>query len=215
MGGPVMCVQKTPTLSFVNAYFFQTLQGYMHYKYRRIKRILFEDLPDTIVELGPGVGSNLRYFNPGTTLLAVEPNEGMHSLLKKNSERYSIHTKLMNLSAEKLPFPDSSVDAVVCSLVLCTVEKPDQVLKEIKRVLRVGGRLIFLEHVAAKQGSWIERIQRIVFRPWLWFFEGCHLNRDTDQTLRNADFSSLKIERLTLPTIFLPIRPHIYGTAIK
>ncbi|RHX86965.1 class I SAM-dependent methyltransferase [Leptospira stimsonii] len=210
-----MCVQKTPTLSFVNAYFFQTLQGYLHYKYRKIKRILFEDLPDTVVELGPGVGSNLRYFKPGTKLLAVEPNEGMHSLLKKNSEKYSIKMELMNLSAEKLPFPDSSVDAVVCSLVLCTVEKPDQVLKEIKRVLKKGGKFVFLEHVAAEHGSWIEWIQKIVFRPWLWFFEGCRLNRDTQGTLENANFSSLKLEKRSLPTIFLPIRPHVYGIAIK
>ncbi|AOP33208.1 hypothetical protein A0128_04675 [Leptospira tipperaryensis] len=187
----------------------------MHFKYRRIKRILFEDLPDTVVELGPGVGSNLRYFKPGTTLLAVEPNEGMHPLLKKNSEKYSIKTELMNLSAEKLPFSDSSVDAVVCSLVLCTVEKPDQVLKEIKRVLKKGGKFVFLEHVAAEHGSWIQWIQKTVFRPWLWFFEGCHLNRDTYHTLQSANFSSLKIEKHSLSTIFLPIRPHVYGIAIK
>ncbi|MBM9499066.1 class I SAM-dependent methyltransferase [Leptospira sp. 201903071] len=210
-----MCVRKISTLSIVNAYFFQTLQGYMHYKYRKIKRILFEDLPDTVVELGPGVGSNLRYFKPGTTLLAIEPNEGMHSLLKTNSEKYSIKTEMMNLSAEKLPFSDSSVDAVVCSLVLCTVDKPDQVLKEIKRVLKTGGKFVFLEHVAAEPGSWIEWIQRIVFRPWLWFFEGCHLNRDTDRLLQSANFSNLKIEKNSIPTIFLPIRPHVYGIAIK
>ncbi|MBM9579011.1 class I SAM-dependent methyltransferase [Leptospira sp. 201903070] len=210
-----MCVQNASTLSLVNAYFFQILQGYMHYQYRMIKKNLFEDLPDTIVELGPGVGSNLRYFKPGTTLLAVEPNEGMHSLLKKNSEKYSIKTELMNLSAEKLPFPDSSVDAVVCSLVLCSVVEPDQVLKEIRRVLKPGGRFVFLEHVAAEHGSWIYWIQRIVFRPWLWFFEGCHLTRDTHQTLRSANFSNLKIEERSLPTVFLPIRPHVYGIAIK
>ncbi|PJZ55681.1 class I SAM-dependent methyltransferase [Leptospira barantonii] len=210
-----MCVQKTPTLSLVNAYFFQTMQGYLHYKYRSIKRKLFENLPDKIVELGPGVGSNLRYFKPGTTLLAVEPNAGMHSLLKKNSEKYSVKIELVNLSAEKLPFADSSVDAVVCSLVLCTVEKPDQVLKEIKRVLKAGGKFVFLEHVAAEHGSWIEWIQKIVFKPWLWFFEGCRLNRDTYQTLQNAEFSNLKIERSSLSTIFLPIRPHIYGIATK
>lgn len=210
-----MCVQKTSALSLVNAYFFQSLQGYIHYKYRKIKRNLFENMPEKIVELGPGVGSNLRYFKPGTTLLAVEPNKTVHSLLKKNSEKYSVHVELMNLSAEKLPFADSSVDAVVCSLVLCTVEKPEQVLKEIQRVLKKGGRFVFLEHVAAEQGSWIEWIQKIVYKPWRWFFEGCHLNRDTYQTLQNANFSSLQIEKRSLPMIFLPIRPHVYGFAIK
>ncbi|TGL82079.1 class I SAM-dependent methyltransferase [Leptospira yasudae] len=210
-----MCVQKTPTLSIVNARIFQILQNYIHYKYRKIKRDLFEELPDTLVELGPGVGSNLRYFRPGTTLLAIEPNVGMHSLLKKNAETYSVKLELMNLSAEKLPFSDSSVDAVVCSWVLCTVEKPDQVLKEVKRVLKPGGKFVFLEHVAAERGSFLEWIQKIVLKHWKWLFEGCHLNRDTSQTLHNAGFSSLTIETISIPTFFLPIRPHIYGTAIK
>lgn len=210
-----MCVQKTPTLSVINAYFFQTLQGYIHYKYRKIKKNLFGNLPERIVELGPGVGTNLRYFKPGTTVLAVEPNQGMHSLLKKNSQKHSVNVELMDLHAEKLPFADSSVDAVVCSWVLCTVDHPDQVLEEVKRVLKVGGKFVFVEHVAAEHGSVIAWIQNSVLKPWKWFFEGCQLNRDTYQSLIKANFSSLIIERRSMPTIFLPIRPHVYGTAIK
>ncbi|TGM34003.1 class I SAM-dependent methyltransferase [Leptospira biflexa] len=210
-----MCSQKIQTLSLVNAYFFQFLQSYMHFKYRKIKNEIFGDLPKFIVELGPGVGSNLRYYKPYTTLLAIEPNQGMHRLLRKNSMRYKINLEILNLYADQLPFSDSSINTIVCSLVLCTVDNPVHVLNEVMRVLKPGGQFIFLEHVEAKKGSILERIQKIIHKPWFWFFEGCNLNRNTFQSIHSAGFSKVKMEKLSLNTIFFPIRPHIYGIAVK
>lgn len=187
----------------------------MHYKYRNIKYNIYANLPNTIVELGPGVGSNMRYYKQNTTLLAIEPNLGMHHLLQKSAQKYKVNLEILNLYADKLPFANSTIDTIVCSLVLCTVEDPILVLNEIKRVLKPGGKFIFLEHVEANKGTLLKWIQDKLHYPWHWFFEGCNLNRDTYNTLIDAGFSNLKIEKLSLKTIFFPIRPHIYGIASK
>lgn len=204
-----------PVRARVNAVFFDLMDWYMHWKYADLKSRLFSDLPAVVVELGAGTGANCRYLRRGTRLIAVEPNRHMHPALSTRARRFDIGLEIHPHSAEALDLEDRSVDAVVASLVLCTVGDPEAVLREVLRVLRPGGRFIAVEHVAAPPRSLIGRIQRWVFRPWRWFFEGCHTHRDTGALLARAGFSDVDIRPFTWNSIFLPVRPQLAAVCRK
>lgn len=176
-----------------NAWFFQALDGYMHWKYREIKLRLFQQLPGTVVELGPGSGANLRYLPRGIRLIAVEPNVHMHVALRRRAAERGIELDLRGLRGEELDIPTGSVDFVFSSLVLCSVDRPEQVIAEVRRILRPGGRFVCVEHVMAPEGSAIHAIQRLIRRPWKWLFEGCELCRDTGVTLRSSGFARVDV----------------------
>jgi SAM-dependent methyltransferase/RimJ/RimL family protein N-acetyltransferase len=133
-----------------NAAFFTVTGGYLDWLMRSRKQRVFADLPDEIVELGSGVGANFRYLRPGTRVIAVEPNPAMHARLRARAARHEIELELRDVLGEQLDLPDASTDMVMSSLVLCTVSDPAQVLAEVRRVLRPGGRYAFVEHVGAK-----------------------------------------------------------------
>jgi ubiquinone/menaquinone biosynthesis C-methylase UbiE len=200
---------SNPVRGRINAVFFDLMDGYMHWKYGELKRQLFSELPPVIVELGAGAGANFRYLPSGARVIAVEPNPYMHPRLVRSARRWGIDLEIRGLSAEGLDLPDDCVDAVLCSLVLCTVEDPDLALREVRRILRPGGRFICIEHVAAPSTSAVGRLQRWVFRPWRWFFEGCHTHRDTASALRRAGFSTTDIRPFTWRSAFVPVRPQI------
>jgi Methylase involved in ubiquinone/menaquinone biosynthesis len=206
---------NNPVRGRLNAHFFDLLERYMHGKYAAIKEELLSDLPDAIVELGPGAGANLRYLGKGTRLIAVEPNVQFHPVLRKRAEEHGISLDLHGLAGESLDLPSSSSDFVFASLVLCSVRDPQRVLSEVIRILKPGGRFACVEHVAAPHGSTLRAIQHTVERPWKWVFEGCELCRDTKQLLEIAGFSSVRVTSLTLPTIFVPIRPQIAALCVK
>src|ERR1700733_7724917 len=108
----------------LNAAVLRTSNAYGHLLLGRRKRRLFADLPPTVVEIGPGTGANLRHYRPGTRLIAIEPNRHMHSPLRKAAQRYGIELELREEGAAAVGLPDASVDAVVSTLVLCTVPDP-------------------------------------------------------------------------------------------
>lgn len=198
-----------------NAWFLAALDRYMHWKYAEIKSGLFKQAPSVVVELGPGPGANLRYLPRGTRLIAIEPNRHMHPVLELRAKQFGIELDLRSLAGEQLDLPSESVDFVFSSLVLCTVEKPEQVIAEVLRVLKPGGYFACVEHVMAPTGSAIQRLQHLVRRPWKWIFEGCDLCRDTGATLRSSGFSSIEVKPLVLPTIFIPIRHQITALCVK
>jgi SAM-dependent methyltransferase len=191
-----------------NAWLLRVLDSYMDGKYGALKRRLFADLPETVVELGAGSGANCRYLPRGTLLIAIEPNEHMHPHLRAAAARHQLALELRPVGADFLPLGDASAEVVICTLVLCTVSDPVAVLREVRRVLRPGGRFICVEHVAARAGliAWVQRLLR---RPWHWLFEGCHTDRDTERLLGEAGFREVSCEAITLRTAFVPIRPQI------
>jgi SAM-dependent methyltransferase len=199
----------------LNALFLAALDGYMHGKYAAVKSRLFEDAPPVVVEIGPGAGANLRYLPAGTRLIAVEPNRQMHGMLRRRARKRGIELDLRGVVGERLDIPSASVDFVFSSLVLCSVESPERVIAEVRRVLRPGGRFACVEHVAAPSGSCNSRLQRIIRSPWRWLFEGCDLCRDTGSILSSAGFTRVDINPILLETIFVPVRHHIAAVCIN
>ena len=184
-----------------------------HYGER--KRKLLKGHPETILEIGAAYGANFRYLRPGTKLIVFEPNESYNQILHKRARRFNIDIEIHNSGAENIELPSDSIEMVLGSLVLCTVELPEQVLKEIHRVLRKQGKFVFLEHVKAGNHSWLCRLQKLIKKPWKWFFDGCVVNRDTGESIKKASFESVDLEQFNSRTVFLPIIPHIAGVAKK
>lgn len=196
-----------------NATFFALMGPYIEWSVRRHKRRVFADLPRTVVELGSGVGANLRHLPPGSTLVAVEPNVHMHRRLRAAAARYGVRLDLRDQVAEHTGLPDRSVDCVISSLLLCTVTDPAAVLAEIRRILRPDGTYRFVEHVAAPAGTPTRALQRAVRRPWAWTFEGCSCERDLAGSLRDAGFARVDIDAYRLHSPFVPFNPQIAGIA--
>lgn len=211
-----MSTEYNPIRGRFNAWFLRKFEDLFHKYYGTLKKRLFASLPEKVVELGPGTGANFRYYHPGTIVTAIEPNLMMHGKLRENAKRYGIKLDIHTLQGEHLDLANESADAVVGTLVLCTVGNPQGVLREVYRVLRPGGKFLFIEHVGAPRGTLLRRIQELISRPWKWFFEGCHPDRDTALTLRAAGFSKIELEDFTILELsFNPITHHIAGIAIK
>ena len=198
----------------LNALFFTVFDGYINDLLARRKSLLFATLPDAIVELGAGVGANFKYLRSGTTVTAVEPNPHMHRGLERKARKHGIGLHILTNGAEAIDLPDNSVDAVICTLVLCTVNDPVRVLQEVRRILKPGGRFVFLEHVAAPRGNWRRGLQNILHHPWRYVFEGCNTNRETGRFLKSAGFQCVEIEEYKMRGLFIPVNTQIAGSAV-
>lgn len=205
---------SSTAVSRFNAWFFEAFDWLIDLSLRRFKKQVYVDLPDSIVEVGPGVGANFRYYRPGTHVIAIEPNEEMHVRLRRRADRYGIDLDLRDGVGEQTGLEPGSQQAVVSSLVLCTVIDPTSAVAEAERILRPGGRLMFVEHVHGR-GPVLRLIQRLVHRPWRWLFEGCELDRATDRLIEDAGFSQVNLTTRSVVTVFAPINALTYGEAIK
>ena len=170
------------------------------------------DARGTVVELGAGTGLNLAHYPADVELILTEPEEPMARRLE---ERLGAgrRGRVLRAPAEALPLDDDSADSVVSTLVLCTVDDLNASLAEIRRVLRPGGRLLFIEHVAAPRGSRLRRVQELVHRPWHALACGCHDNRETEAALARAGFEVEGLQRGRLEAAAPPMRPLIFGSA--
>src|SRR5262249_29270254 len=153
------------------------------------KRALLAPLEGTVLEIGPGGGNNLPFLRPGVRWIGIEPNPFFHDRLRARGARLGIDVDVRAAAAEAMPIADGSVDAVVASLVLCSVRDPGATLREVGRVLRPGGRFVFIEHVAAPHGSGLRVVQRALSPIWGAFADGCHPDRDTGRLIEAAGFA--------------------------
>jgi ubiquinone/menaquinone biosynthesis C-methylase UbiE len=178
---------------------------------------LVGDAAGVVLELGAGTGHNLAHYSAAVTqLILTEPDPHMARRLRRRlaDEPPAVEAaRVVEAPAERLPVADASVDAVVATLVLCTADEPATALAEVRRVLKPGGRLLFLEHVRSpdpRLARWQDRLER----PWGWFSGGCHPNRDTEASI-TAELRPERIERGDYPRMMGPLaRPVIVGAAV-
>uniref|UniRef100_A0A8C5U0E5 Methyltransferase like 7A n=1 Tax=Malurus cyaneus samueli TaxID=2593467 RepID=A0A8C5U0E5_9PASS len=195
-------------------------------KSKKHKQELFRNLPDfrgpsgelKVLEIGTGSGSNFQFYPPGcrVTCTDINPNfqEGLSRNMKKNQHLH--YERFLVAAAEDLhQVPSGSMDAVVCTLVLCSVHSVSSALREVLRVLRPGGAFYFLEHVAAEHSSWKYFWQQVCYPTWKLIFAGCCLTRELWKNLEEAKFSELKIQHISLTLPGTPIEPHIVGYGVK
>ncbi len=153
-----------------------------------------------VLEVGIGTGRNMRHYDKSKvgTIVGVDPAVAMHRLAAKRSARAGLDVRLAAASAERIPLEDALFDTVVMTYTLCSIPDPVAALKEMRRVLKPGGRLLFCEHGRAPDAAvrrWQERLQPY----WGPIAGGCHLGRDIPALLDQAGFVCADLERGYLP----------------
>lgn len=138
----------------------------------------------------------------------------MYPYLQQEAERVGLDIEIKSGTAEQLDAEDNSIDAVVSTLVLCSVENLSTVLQEILRVLKPGGQFFFLEHVAALQRTGLRRMQNWIQPVWTVLGDGCHPNRETWVALENAGFERVDYQHFQT-NVSAIVSPQIIGVAIK
>ncbi|MBF0633732.1 MAG: class I SAM-dependent methyltransferase [Nitrospinae bacterium] len=161
------------------------------------KRILAEVTGDTL-EIGFGTGLNLPHYPPEIrSVSALEPNEGMNGLALRRIRDSQIEVKHLHHDGEEIPVADGSFDSVVSTWTLCSVGDPPEVLREVSRTLRPGGRFFFLEHGLA-QNPRIQKWQHRLTPINKIIADGCHLNRDIKSIVETEGLRIVRHERLNL-----------------
>ena len=174
---------------------------------RRQRRMLVGSAYGRVVEIGAGTGLNVvHYPDDLAELMLIEPEPGMRRRLARRLERHGPVARIIDAPAERLPLADASVDTVVSTLVLCTVDDPETALREIARVLRPDGQLLFIEHVRASS-RFLAQCQDKLLRPWRGFAGGCMCNRRTVELMRACGFTVAAEDAVWrgLPTIVHPL----------
>ncbi|MGF1512540.1 MAG: class I SAM-dependent methyltransferase [Elainellaceae cyanobacterium] len=178
------------------------------------KQGLFADLQGTVLEIGPGAGANFDYYPASVDWIGVEPNPYMHDYLRQRADEANLQIRIQPGRAERLDAEDSSVDAVVSTLVLCSVENLTGTLQEILRVLKPGGTFYFVEHVAAPPQTGLRRVQGWLKPAWRVIGDGCCLDRETGPAIEAAGFERVSYNHFRAPVPAI-VSPQIIGRAIK
>jgi ubiquinone/menaquinone biosynthesis C-methylase UbiE len=153
-----------------------------------------------VLEIGIGTGLNLAHYDRSVveTIVGLDPGVEMHPLARRRSRNAGLAVELVGLSAERIPFDDGSFDTVLVTYALCTIPDPLAALREMRRVLRPGGRLVFCEHGRAPDAS-VRRWQDRLTPVWGKLAGGCRLNRDIPALLGQAGFRSADLQQRYLP----------------
>lgn len=161
-----------------------------------------------VLEIGIGSGHNLPFYDPAavTRLTAVEPSAELRRMVAARAVRFpELSLRLLADAAERLPFEAACFDTVVCTFTLCSVQSPVEVLSEIRRVLKPGGRLLYAEHGLSpddRVADWQRRIEPL----WKRLAGGCHLSRAVTAAIEDAGFGIARAERG-----YLPKAPRVLG----
>lgn len=167
-----------------------------------------------IIGLGPG--HDLDHLPEAvTSVISVEPSASMRAAAAprlRAARARGIDVDVVDALAENLPLPDHSVDSVLLAYVLCTVADVDAALAEVRRVVKPGGAVCVMEHVRAREGTWLRASQRIVGPVWPRMAGGCHADRDTRAALARSGFDVSGLRDVTIANL-PPVAPTLVGTA--
>lgn len=184
---------------------------------RETRRQLIGQASGRTLEVGAGSGLNLPYYTAAVTELVVsEPGPHMRRHLRGKLESDPPRVgswQLVECTGEELPFEDASFDSLVATYVHCTISDPRRALAEFARVLRSGGRYLFLEHVHAGEGTLLGHLQDLVEGPHRYIAAGCRPNRRTESLLADSRFNVEQLVHGRQPRAFPTVRPTIVGSA--
>eukprot|EP00242_Pyramimonas_sp_CCMP2087_P012689 CAMPEP_0198199928 /NCGR_PEP_ID=MMETSP1445-20131203/3035_1 /TAXON_ID=36898 /ORGANISM="Pyramimonas sp., Strain CCMP2087" /LENGTH=334 /DNA_ID=CAMNT_0043869839 /DNA_START=195 /DNA_END=1199 /DNA_ORIENTATION=+ len=222
-----------PSYGSITAAAMENGMSYYESQIEARKQALFGMLDpgiEDVLELGLGTGPNLKYYPKGISVVGVEPNAYMNQYALEKAEACGVNLQIRRGFGENLPLEDASVDAVVGTLVMCSVSDPAMVLSEVVRVLRPGGQYIFIDHVAADPGTALLFQQRLLYGLQQFVGGGCHLTRRTGDLIQSAAqpahqvsnkgperlFADVKMEKFELDgdNLWL-IAPHVAGVATR
>lgn len=153
-----------------------------------------------VLEIGIGSGLNLPYFDQGkvSRLFGLEPSPEMTRKAKRAARAAGIDVEFIDAGAERVPLESQSIDTVLMTYTLCTIAETEPALREMSRVLKPGGRLVFCEHGLAPDAK-VRRWQDRITPLWNRFAGGCHLNRDIPALIKRGGFRIQDMETMYLP----------------
>jgi ubiquinone/menaquinone biosynthesis C-methylase UbiE len=180
-----------------------------------LRRGLLAGARGRVLELGAGTGLNLAHYPDGVEqLVLTEPEEPMLARLRVRATGHDPPATVVGAPAERLPLAAGSVDTVVATLTLCTVDDLDAALREVRRVLAPGGRLLFLEHVRSGDER-LARRQDLLAPLWKHVGHGCHCNRATLAAIEAAGLAVQEVEHDRMPRAPRFLEPLVVGAAVK
>lgn len=158
-----------------------------------LRRELISDLKGNILEIGAGTGINFQFYTPEAKVTAIEPSEFMLAKAKPKigTKKIKIIQTGVGEKEHDLLFEENQFDAIVCTLVLCTIPNPEKALQQFKKWLKPTGKLLVMEHIKSEK-KFNGVLQGIANPVWKVIGDGCNLNRNTDQLIKNAGFRPLK-----------------------
>jgi ubiquinone/menaquinone biosynthesis C-methylase UbiE len=179
---------------------------------RAFRERLLAEASGDVLEIGGGTGANLTCYGPAVTALTItEPEPAMLRRLQRRAGQQRPSARVLRAPAEDLPFDDHSFDMAVSTLVLCGVDDQPRALRELRRVLRPGGQLLFIEHLRAGDPGTARLQDRL---NWLnRLVVCCDCNRPTLDSIRNAGFTLTQAEHTALPKAPKFVRPAVLGRA--
>ncbi|MEK7127968.1 MAG: class I SAM-dependent methyltransferase [Patescibacteria group bacterium] len=163
-----------------------------------------------VLEIGFGSGLNLPYYKNVTKLYALEPSAELYNMARGLIEKISFPVEYLNASAEKIPLSNNSIDCAISTWVLCSIPKPEIALKEVFRVLKPGGKLVFIEHGKSPK-NFTAKLQKL-FTPISKCVAGCHLDREVENLIQDSGFELQKLEKFQ--PLSKPLAPMYKGVAL-
>jgi ubiquinone/menaquinone biosynthesis C-methylase UbiE len=180
--------------------------------YDRYRREVMTHATGRLLMIGIGPGTDLLFLPSAvTSVTAVEPDAAFRRMAATLARRRGIAVDIVDGVAEWIPLPDNSFESVHVGLVLCSVDDVDASLREIRRVLVPGGRLVVLEHVRG-DGA-MGRFQDLIAKPWSWMASGCHPNRRTIDAIATAGFETGGLRTIRRTAVPPPCTPQLLGSA--
>jgi ubiquinone/menaquinone biosynthesis C-methylase UbiE len=179
---------------------------------RAFREGLLANATGHVIEIGGGTGANLPCYGPAVESLTItEPEPSMLRRLQRKADGQTPAATVLRAPAEDLPFDDDTFDVAVSTLVLCGVDDQPRALRELRRVLRPGGQLLFIEHVRSDDAGTARLQDRM---NWLnRLVVCCDCNRPTLESIQEAGFTIAQVEHTTLPKAPKFVSPTIMGSA--